>query len=99
VRRSKGPYKYRRATDDDDITWVQWHDVSTEFNKNLPIGSEIDRGDRQTHRRNGDVISLHFSFSKESRLNMDMGFGNWNVRCLCASGSLKLVVINRVNKI
>jgi hypothetical protein len=44
---------------------LQWHDLSTEFHKNLPVGSEVDSGG-QTYRQDGDVISLHFSF----RLNI-----------------------------
>jgi hypothetical protein len=28
---------------------LQWHDLTTEFHKNLPLGSEVDRGDRYRH--------------------------------------------------
>jgi hypothetical protein len=35
----------------------QWHDFPTEFHKNLPFSSEVDRGG-QTDRQDGDVISL-----------------------------------------
>jgi hypothetical protein len=48
---------------------LQWHDLSTEFHKNLPIGSKVIRGDRQTDRH--DLISLTFLF-KESRLKTGM---------------------------
>jgi hypothetical protein len=44
---------------------LQWHDLSTEFHKTLPTGSEVDRGDRQTE--DGDLISLLFSFRNGSR--------------------------------
>jgi hypothetical protein len=51
---------------------LQWHDLLTEFHKNLPIGSKVIRGghtqiDRRTDRQAGDLISLTFLF-KESRL-------------------------------
>jgi hypothetical protein len=49
-------------------SYLQWHDVTTEFHKNLPTGSRADRG--KTHRRHGDHTSLQFSFRKESRLKM-----------------------------
>jgi hypothetical protein len=43
--------------------------LPTEFHKNLPIGSEVDwGGGAETHTQDGDLISLHFSFRKESRL-------------------------------
>jgi hypothetical protein len=45
---------------------LQWHALLTEFNKNLLIGSNFIRGN--THRQDSDLINLHFSFSKESRL-------------------------------
>jgi hypothetical protein len=49
---------------------LRWHDLLTKFHKNLPVCSEVDRGDSQTqtHRQDGDFISLHFSFRKESKL-------------------------------
>jgi hypothetical protein len=40
---------------------LQWHDLPTEFRKNLPIGSNVIRG---THRQTGDLTFLF----KESRL-------------------------------
>jgi hypothetical protein len=40
--------------------YLQWHDLPTEFHKNLPVDLKDDSGDRH--------ISLHFSFRKESRL-------------------------------
>jgi hypothetical protein len=50
---------------------LQWHDLSTEFHKKLPIGSKVIREDtqidRRTDRQTGDLISLTFLF-KESRL-------------------------------
>jgi hypothetical protein len=54
---------------------LQWHDLPTEFHKNLPIGLKVIGGDthrqtdRQTDRQTGDLISLTFLF-KESRLKM-----------------------------
>jgi hypothetical protein len=30
---------------------LQWHNLSTEFHKNLPIGSKVIRGDTQTDRQ------------------------------------------------
>jgi hypothetical protein len=42
---------------------LQWHDLPTEFHKNLPIGSNT-----QTDRMIIYLISLHFSFRKESKL-------------------------------
>jgi hypothetical protein len=30
--------------------YLQWHDLPTEFHKNLPIGSKVIRGDTQTDR-------------------------------------------------
>jgi hypothetical protein len=30
---------------------LQWHDLPTGFNKNLPVGSEVIRGDTQTDGR------------------------------------------------
>jgi hypothetical protein len=45
---------------------LQWHDLSIEFHKNLPIGSKVIRGG-DTDRQTGDLISLTFVF-KESRL-------------------------------
>jgi hypothetical protein len=45
---------------------LQWHDLPTEFHKNLPIGSKVIRGDTQTDRQTGDLISLTFLF-KERR--------------------------------
>jgi hypothetical protein len=41
------------------LSHLQWHDLPTEFHKNLPIGSEVYSGDRQTH---GMVISLAHIF-------------------------------------
>jgi hypothetical protein len=38
---------------------LQYHNLLTEFHKNLPIGSEVGTGG-QTHRQRGDLISLHF---------------------------------------
>jgi len=49
---------------------LQWHGFPTEFHKNLPIGSEVDRG-TDTHRRDSDLISLLFSFRKESMLEKE----------------------------
>jgi hypothetical protein len=47
---------------------LQWHDLCTEFHKNLPIGSKVIRGGhRRTDRQTGDLISFTFLF-KESRL-------------------------------
>jgi hypothetical protein len=50
---------------------LQWHDLPTEFHKNLPIGSKVIRGDRQTDRQTGDLISLTFLF-EERRLKMNI---------------------------
>jgi hypothetical protein len=47
---------------------LQWHDLPTDFLKNLPVGSKIDGWDRHTNRQDDDLISLHFSFRKESTL-------------------------------
>jgi hypothetical protein len=49
---------------------LQWHDLSTEFHKNLPIGSKVIRGDTQTDRQTGNLMSLSFLF-KESRLKIE----------------------------
>jgi len=49
---------------------LQWHDLHTEFHHNLQIRSLVERTDRQTHRQDGDLISLHVSFRKESRLKI-----------------------------
>jgi hypothetical protein len=52
-------------------TWrldhLQWHDLPTEFHKKSTntFKSQLRR---QTHRQDGDLISLHFSFRMESRL-------------------------------
>jgi hypothetical protein len=46
---------------------LQWHELTTEFHKNLPIGSKVIRGDTQTDRQAGDLISLTFLF-EDSRL-------------------------------
>jgi hypothetical protein len=51
---------------------LQWHDLPTEFHKNLPLGSKVIGGwgghtDRRIDRPTGDLISLTFLF-KESRL-------------------------------
>jgi hypothetical protein len=35
------------------------HDLPTNFHKNLPTGSEADRGG-QTHRQDGDLITVFF---------------------------------------
>jgi hypothetical protein len=43
---------------------LQWHDLPTEFLKNLPVGSKVDRW---TNRK-GDLINQLFSFRKECRL-------------------------------
>jgi hypothetical protein len=37
------------------------------FRKNLPIGSKVDRS---IDTQDGDLISLHFSFRKQSRIKM-----------------------------
>jgi len=37
---------------------LQWHDLPTEFHKNLPTDLKVDKG-RKTHRQDGDfIISL-----------------------------------------
>jgi hypothetical protein len=41
------------------------------FIKNLPIGSKVIRGDTQTDRQTGDLISLTFLF-KGSRLKIQL---------------------------
>jgi hypothetical protein len=46
---------------------LQWHDLPTKFQKNLPIGSKVIWADTHTDRQTGDLISLTFLF-KESRL-------------------------------
>jgi hypothetical protein len=58
---------------------LQWHDLYTEFHKNVPVGSEVGGGGQalthkhtHTHRQDGDHISVHFSFRKESRLIMSL---------------------------
>jgi hypothetical protein len=38
--------------------------MPTTFHKNLPVGSKVDRGDRQTHRQDDDLISLFPFFVK-----------------------------------
>jgi hypothetical protein len=43
--------------------------TSTEFHKNIPIGSKVIKGDTQTDRQTGDLISLTFLF-KEGRLKI-----------------------------
>jgi hypothetical protein len=46
------------------------HDLPTEFHKNLPVGSNVIRGEgTQTDRQTGDLLSLTFLF-KESRIKM-----------------------------
>jgi hypothetical protein len=49
---------------------LQWHDLPTEFRKYvyILISSKVVRGDRQTVKHKGDLISLTFLF-KESKLN------------------------------
>jgi hypothetical protein len=42
---------------------LQWHDLPTEFHKNLPIGSKGIRGGH-TDRQTGDLISLTFHFKE-----------------------------------
>jgi hypothetical protein len=45
--------------------------LHNEFNENLPVGSEVcvwDRQSHETHRQDGNVISLYFFFKKEIRL-------------------------------
>jgi hypothetical protein len=46
---------------------LQWHDLHTEFHKNLPNGSSVVSGDKNTQTE-GNIINLLFSFRKESRL-------------------------------
>jgi hypothetical protein len=61
---SQSPQKFERPP-----FWngsLLWHDLPTEFLKNLAIVSEVGRGGRQTHRQDGDLISLHVSFRNES---------------------------------
>jgi hypothetical protein len=55
---------------------VQWHDLPTEFHKNLPIGSKVIRGDKQTD----GFISLTFLF-KESRLKSTLFFASTAQTC------------------
>jgi hypothetical protein len=43
---------------------LQWHDLSTEFHKNLPVGSEVNRG-TYTDRL---MISLAYIFPLGSKL-------------------------------
>jgi hypothetical protein len=45
---------------------LKWHDLPTEFHKNLPIDSKVIKGGH-TDRQTADLISLTFLF-KESRL-------------------------------
>jgi hypothetical protein len=43
------------------------------FHNDLPTGSKVDRGDKQPGSRQcGDLISLHFSFRKISRLKKNV---------------------------
>jgi hypothetical protein len=61
----------------------QWHDLPTEFHKNLTIGTKVIRGATQTDgrtdgqtdgladRQTGDLISLTFLF-KECRLKYEV---------------------------
>jgi hypothetical protein len=51
---------------------LQWHDVPTEFHKNLLIGSKVIKGGRGADRQIDDLISLTFLF-KESRLKKNYG--------------------------
>jgi hypothetical protein len=46
---------------------LQWQYLNTESHKNLPVGTKIDRG---THRQDGDLISLLFSFRNGSSLEV-----------------------------
>jgi hypothetical protein len=45
---------------------IQWHDLRTEFHKNLPIGSKViwggGGGHTRTNRQTGYLISLTFLF-------------------------------------
>jgi hypothetical protein len=37
---------------------LEWHHMPTKPHANLPIGSKVDEGNRQTRRQDGDLISL-----------------------------------------
>jgi hypothetical protein len=47
----------------------EWHVRAAEFYKNLQIASKVIRGDTQTDRQNGNLMSFNSVF-KESRLNL-----------------------------
>jgi hypothetical protein len=42
------------------------------FIKIYHLVEKLIGGDRQAHRQDGDLISLHFSFKKESRLKIGL---------------------------
>jgi hypothetical protein len=48
---------------------LQWHDLPTEFHKNLPIVSKVIRGDTQIDRQTGYLMGLTF-LKKEGRLKI-----------------------------
>jgi hypothetical protein len=48
---------------------LRCHDINTEFHKDWLRHSKSDKGETQTHRQQGDLISLLQIFRNESRLN------------------------------
>jgi len=55
---------------------LKWHDLLTEFHKNVLTGSEFITGDIQADRQNGDLTSLILIF-KGSRLKTFSEVTKW----------------------
>jgi hypothetical protein len=39
---------------------LQWHDLPTKFRKNIPVVSEVDRGERHREMIDYELISIFF---------------------------------------